>query len=381
MRDFSFENKIYMNMLNRQVIFMDQAACYCPEYLATRALRHYPSRTAQIIRSAYLGEIPFTQYGADIVFSSILSGQGERWQNFGETRVDFLLINILGRELYIKNGFMKSEVNALKSAIKSNGGNIIKISDKAYKIWSDSICTNNSDVFLLIDSATFEYAQDSAAHLGDYLKQKSIFPNSEIAPIFLGFEYLAAGLIDEGIEQLKKFIDKMNSLNIKKIITLSGQANFMLTEIFKVLGITHDFEIIDILDLIDSFEGEKSYIYGGSFYTRFLNKSSRFNQLLQNNEEKNVLNSWEFVPLLEADKRVNQVGIWSAPICPEYFPMIKNENLLEKIYTNAIIEFKRAGFVELVICDPYALNTLKSNGFEMKKVNYFLSSMGMVKLC
>ena len=51
MRKLSFETPDIMDILNHQVIHMDQAVTYCPEYLVTGKMRNYPSRTAQIILS------------------------------------------------------------------------------------------------------------------------------------------------------------------------------------------------------------------------------------------------------------------------------------------------------------------------------------------
>ena len=54
MRKLSFETPDIMDILNHQVIHMDQAVTYCPEYLVTGKMRNYPSRTAQIISAVYL---------------------------------------------------------------------------------------------------------------------------------------------------------------------------------------------------------------------------------------------------------------------------------------------------------------------------------------
>lgn len=104
MRKLSFANPEIMDVLNHQVIHMDQGITYTPEYVATRQMRYYPSRTAQIIRSVWNGELEATEYGADMVFGSILSGQGERWQNFGEDPNSYILTVMLGRELFYRKG-------------------------------------------------------------------------------------------------------------------------------------------------------------------------------------------------------------------------------------------------------------------------------------
>lgn len=107
MRKLSLENPEIIDILNHQVIHMDQGITYTPEYLATRKMSNYPSRTAQIIRSVYLGELDASEYGAEMVFSPILSGQGERWQNFGEKPEGYLLSVMLGRELFYNKGQKK----------------------------------------------------------------------------------------------------------------------------------------------------------------------------------------------------------------------------------------------------------------------------------
>ena len=49
MRKLSFENPEMLDILTHQVIHMDQGISYAPEYIATREMKHYPSRTAQIL--------------------------------------------------------------------------------------------------------------------------------------------------------------------------------------------------------------------------------------------------------------------------------------------------------------------------------------------
>ena len=50
MRKFQLEH--YENQLNHQVIHMDQAVCYCPEFRATKMMHDYPSRRLQLARAA-----------------------------------------------------------------------------------------------------------------------------------------------------------------------------------------------------------------------------------------------------------------------------------------------------------------------------------------
>ena len=374
MINFSFDNEEYFDILKTQAIHMDQGVCYCPEYVATRSMSYYPSRVAQVIMAVYLGQMEATEYGANMIFSSILSGQGERWQNFGENSTNYLLTNILGRQLFVEKGFKKQEAENLKSTIKSNSGHILPIEKDLTDIWKDNIQTSpDSSTYLLIDDATFVYASKSSRKFGEFLHSNGIVPMRDIEPVFLGFEYLAAGLLDEGKAVLSKLIDDLTKKGVKRVITLSGQSNFMLTEICERFGICHDMEIIDVLDCANSLDVVRAYIYGGSFYTRILWKYQQFNHLILNRREEKVANSWEFVPLLSGDRRVNEVGLWTAPICPEYLPSWKNDEVFERIYQNGISELKRASFAQIVICDPYCYNTLMENGFEQLETEYFLN--------
>ena len=52
MKKYTLEN--YEEQLNHQVIHMDQAVCYDPEYLATRKMHDYPSRKLQLARAVPL---------------------------------------------------------------------------------------------------------------------------------------------------------------------------------------------------------------------------------------------------------------------------------------------------------------------------------------
>lgn len=77
MRKLSLENPEIIDILNHQVIHMDQGITYTPEYLATRKMSNYPSRTAQIIRSVSCKRerssdlLPLVSYKNKIMMSRI----------------------------------------------------------------------------------------------------------------------------------------------------------------------------------------------------------------------------------------------------------------------------------------------------------------------
>ena len=374
MINFSFDNKLYMNKLNHQAIHMDQAITYSPEYRVTRAIRNYPSRVAQVARAIHLGELEASEYSSDMIFSSILSGLGERWQNFGENQNDNTLCTILAREMMVKKGYKEKEVNDLKNTIKSNNNHIIKTSDEALKAWNDKIeVDENSRVYLLLDDASFNYTYDNANDVKNLLNKSSIKVKNNIAPCFVGFEYFASGLVKEGTNRLQEVVNNLQQNDINMVITLSGQSEYALTTLCEAVGIKHKLKVVSILDLIDDINCKKSYVYGGSFYTRLLKQSDKINKLVNNTYEEVVKNSWEFTPLLNADKRVNKVTMWEMPLCAEYNNEFGNQNLEKDIYKKTLEDMSKIQFKNIVVFDPYAYNYLKTNNYDMNKVQYFTS--------
>ena len=379
MRKLSLENPDVMDIVNHQVIHMDQGITYTPEYVATRQMRHYPSRTAQIIRSVYNGELPASQYGADTVFASILSGQGERWQNFGEDPNGYILTVMLGRELFYKKGFYKEEVDALKETIEKNDGFLPK-DQEGIDAWAQALPMNKeSRTGLLLDEATFAYAAGSREKLGTFLKKKNMI--ASFGPYFTGFDYLANGCIDEGTAVMEKLLAGWKEQGITTMITLTGQSQYMFTVLLPYLGLETDIEFISILDLAERFDAENAYIYGGSYLTRYVRKDGALNNLLVNTEEEPLLSAPEFLPELCADKRRNVVGIWTPPLCAEYNTLAHSTDsekaadqkaLEEQIYADSLAAIKEASFGTLLVCDPFAYKALQEHGYPKGKMVYYL---------
>lgn len=379
MRKLSLENPDVMDIVNHQVIHMDQGITYTPEYVATRQMRHYPSRTAQIIRSVYNGELPASQYGADTVFASILSGQGERWQNFGGDPNGYILTVMLGRELFYKKGFYKEEVDALKETIEKNDGFLPK-DQEGIDAWAQALPMNKeSRTGLLLDEATFAYAAGSREKLGTFLKKKNMI--ASFGPYFTGFDYLANGCIDEGTAVMEKLLAGWKEQGITTMITLTGQSQYMFTVLLPYLGLETDIEFISILDLAERFDAENAYIYGGSYLTRYVRKDGALNNLLVNTEEEHLLSAPEFLPELCADKRRNVVGIWTPPLCAEYNTLAHSTDsekaadqkaLEEQIYADSLAAIKEASFGTLLVCDPFAYKALQEHGYPKGKMVYYL---------
>lgn len=372
MRKLSFENPEMMDILNHQVIHMDQGVTNNPEYIATRAMRHYPSRTAQLIRSVYLGELPASAYGADMVFAPILSGQGERWQNFGENQNGYLLSVILGRELFLKAGYRKEEVEELKAKVVANGGHVLPETEEITKNWKYELpIREESHVGLLLDEASYTYAYKTREKIGDLLSERGIGITPQIGPYFTGFDYLAAGLIDEGIEVVKKLLEEWKAAGLTKMVTLCGQTQYLFTVLLPWLGLETEIEFISILDLAESMDAENAYLYGGSYYIRYLRKDALLNELLKNTKEEPILTCPEFLPEVDGDKRKNVVGIWTPPLCAEYHTIGMPEGLADKIYADSLALMKECYFKKLVVCDPYAYHMLLEKGYPANGLLYF----------
>lgn len=370
MRKLSWENPKMLDVLTHQVIHMDQGITYTPEYIATRQMRHYPSRTAQIIRSVWTGELEASEYGADTVFSSILSGQGERWQNFGENVNDYLLTVMLGREMFYQKGHKTEEVDALLSRVRSNGGMVEK-TEEEMAAWRDALpVEESSKTGLLLDEATFSYATDSRKKIGKFLSDKNI-TLSVWGPYFTGFDLLAAGQIDEGIKTIQNLLNQWKEQGIQTMITLDGQSQYVFSTLLSYLDIETEISFVSILDLADSMDVEDAYIYGGSFFTRYLRKDRKLNELLTNTWEEPILSASEFLPELEADRRRNVVGIWTPPLCAELHPVGVQEGLVEKIYQQSLSAVKETAFKKLVVCDPFAWRALEQHGYPKEKRVYF----------
>ena len=69
------------------------------------------------------------------------------------------------------------------------------------------------------------------------------------------------------------------------MITLTGQSQYLFTEMLSYLDLQTDIEFISILDLADDFRIQNDYVYGGSFYTRYAKKAVKLNQLSKAEKE------------------------------------------------------------------------------------------------
>ena len=236
MREFTLEH--YEDKLNHQVIHMDQAVCYCPEFRASHMLHDYPSRRLQLARAVFKDEMAPNDYIAELVFQSILSRQGERWQNFGENPEDLTDVMILCRELMLKKGFGTQIAESLKDTLKAGGGHIQKTDAEALRQWQEAVpVLEGSGNFLFLDDATAALAADSAYRLGQWFKARGIAFEPEQRRFFrLGIFCLRYG--GRGTKYLESLISGLQEKGIEVVYTLSGQTTYLLTQFSEKLGIS-----------------------------------------------------------------------------------------------------------------------------------------------
>lgn len=371
MRNYTLEN--YENKLVHQVIHLDQGAYYCPEYMATNAMRDYPSRKLQLGWSIMKDYIKPTEFTSNLLFQSILSRQGERWQCFGESSEDLTDSMILLREMMIKKGFSKEIITEFKDTLKNNDGHVITASKDAFDEWQKNMPVDEkSTTYLLLDDATFSYTYKDSKTLGDYFKKNKISFYPEIKPTFIGFEYFAYGLIDEGISYMDKFIKELKDKNIKTIMTFSGQAEYMFKTYLQKLPVDQPFEVLNVLDDLEELKVDKpSFIYGGSFNLRYLFKSEKLNNLVKNTKEERIKNSPELSPLLKGDKRVNILMHWQKPIGAEYHLIGFDKEILAKIEEKAIEDINKSNAKQVIVFEPYAYKILKNKMKDTEIIYYF----------
>jgi hypothetical protein len=370
MRTYTLE--AYEDKLVHQVIHLDQGACYSPEFRATRMMHDYPSRKLQLAWSVYKGYLPPTEYIASLLFQFLLSRQGERWQNFGECAEDLTDAMILCREMMVKQGFAKEVIQAFKRMLDQNGGHVCPLPSNSVDAWRGAIPTDPaSSTYLLIDDATAAYAADCASSFGRYFKEQEIAFYPEIQPTFLGWEYFACGLVDEGITHLQHLVDHLIERHISTVVVLSGQARYLLTKYLEKLSIAQPYKVVDVLDECRCLKvREPSYLYAGSFNLRYLDRARKMNDLVKNDREESIKDCAEFTPLLSADHRVNQLTCWQKPVCAEYSLVGCDPAIVAAIMNDAIADIAKPPHSQVIVFEPYAYHVLK-NKLQAEKISYY----------
>lgn len=364
MMEYRLEN--YEEALTHQVIHMDQAVCYCPEFRATKMMHHYPSRRLQLARAVYKNEIELSDYIGQINFTGILSRQGERWQNFRECPEDCTDVTILCRRMLLEKGYAAPEAEAFQKVLQE-GGNRLTPAVK----W-DLPCQKDSDMGILLDDETAQCGKESQENLNAYLKSHNISFANEAESEFLGFEYFAYGLVAEGKSHLEKLTEKYQNMGIRKLMVLSAKAAYLLTEFVKKLNITPEFEVVYLPELLEPIkESEKTYVYAGSFNLRYLMNSQMLNQLIPGETEEQISTSQEFIPLLRGNARINELTIWQKPVGAEYQLFCPDEKMMEAVREDALNDIQKSEAEKILVFEPTAYEILKK-AFPERKVIYYL---------
>lgn len=357
----------YENQLIHQVIHMDQAVCYCPEFRATRMMHHYPSRRLQLARAVYRGEMELTDYIGELNFAGILSRQGERWQNFRESPEDCTDVTILCREMLLKKGFHSPGTEAFKQALESGqlSGSVT---------WNLPV-DRTSKKAVLLDRETALGAKAGEGSLGAYLDKKGIAFVNEAKAELIGFEYFAYGLVEEGTAHLKALIDRYAAMDIEELYVVSAQAAYMLTAFTGRLGLTVPFEVVYLPERLEAFDlKEKTYVYGGSFNLRYLMNEETLGRLAASESDVQEPCSQEFTPLLKGNKRINRLTIWQKPVGAEYRLYHPDGEMQKAIEDDGCADIERSGADTILVFEPTAYPVLKRR-FGHKNVVYYLEML------
>lgn len=363
MKEFRLD--CYEDELNHQVIHMDQGACYCPEFRATGRMHDYPSRRLQLARAVYKGEIPVSSRIGDINFSGILSGQGERWQNFRESPYDCLAVTILCREMLLEKGYHSAAAEEFQREISRHGGLYEKTA------WNLPVSETSHDAVFL-DEETAVKASGCEEKLRIFFQKNSIAFINQAQSQCDGFEYFAYGLVEEGIKYLNALIDRYQAMKTQRLFVLSPKTAFVFTKLAELTGLAVPFEVVYLPCLLKPMERRgKTYVYAGSFNLRYLDMKDTLNRLVPAETGQRSTCSTEFNPLLEGNGRINELTIWQKPIGAEYRLYQPDDNMMEKIREDAFREIEGTDAKTIITFEPVSLPQLRKK-FTDRDVFYYM---------
>jgi len=362
MRSFHLDQ--YSAALDKQVVHMDQGVCYCPEFRATRAMRDYPSRKLQLARCVYRGELAATSSIGRTLLHSILSRQGERWQNFGESPEELTDCMLLCREMMLAKGLYDDLVEELYSTLHRQDGHILDTAATA-EVWSSEFARlfaktdSTGGTALFLDDAVCTYGVESAGSFARFLKAQGVEIYHPVTPFFDGWEYFVYGKIDDGIKHARKLITDLENAGIHTVITLSARSDYVLSRLFPKIGVNHSLRVINILDIANELRVDTpTYLYAGSFQARYMFNSQKVNSLIPNPQETVLPGSEELTPILDAPYRVNTVNIWQKPVCAEHLLLGFPSESRDAILQDALRDIESVPHRQIAVLDPWAYRTL-----------------------
>jgi hypothetical protein len=348
----------YEQEMDRQAIHMDQGLAWCPEFRATRSMVDYPSRKAELVRALHRGEVPPSERAARILFHSILSRQGERWQVFKEPADGLTDLLILGRQALLKKGFGGQ---AAADLLQRLGGGASRPGQWQHDAWQrgTSPSRQRSD-WLLLDEASAAAAAPSAGRVGSLLRRAGIRVAGEIEPAGSLWDLFACGLVEEGMERARAQIRGLQEKGIKRIVTLSGQGTYLWRYFLQKVGVEHPFAVLDILELARRLETARrdltpAFPYAGSFRARYLMQAGLINRLAPGG-------------------RAKAVDIWEKPLCAEFLAAGLPRETEELIFADAAEEIRSSGSPRLIVFEPCAFLRLREAGLGAEVV-YFTETL------
>jgi hypothetical protein len=327
--------------MDRQAIHMDQGLAWCPEFRATRSMSDYPSRKAELVRAIHLGQVPPSERAAEILFHSILSFQGERWQVFGEPPADWTALVILGRQALLKAGFGAGPAEETRRRMREDQGSLEVPTVPGGTDW------------LHVDSTCAAVAAPGADRLAALLQRAGIRLGWEVRPSIGLWELFVYGAVEEGAARARALVAELRAMGVRRVVAMEGREVWLWRSFLPEIGVSHPFEVVDVVEAAGRLETEqRTFLYAGSFRARALNQSGMVNRLI------------------EPGQRANAVTIWQRPICAEHelvgFPSETERMILE----DALEEIHASGCSRIVLFDAHAYRALRKGGTP-REVSYF----------
>lgn len=355
---FSLENREFS--VNRQTIHMDQGITYAPEYIESRRIIDYPSRRAQIIRAVWKGELEADEMIAKGTFRPMLTGQGERWQNFYEDDAcdEYADVIVLGRQLMLEKGFMGQVPEKIKAAMAANQGHIMDVPAVEASWANEALIDAASSKVLLIDDATAVYAADKAESFLAALAGKGE-KYAAVQCTYLGYEHFAHGMVAEAREILAAALEDLKG---KEVVTSSGQSLYMLTKVAEKLELAPaDAKLA--WEAFGPYQNmHNAYVYGGTFNLRFLQLPlADWFPAEETSEKKDTP---EFFKLLVGQDRVNVLNRWQPPFAAEFKVFGLDQAEEDSIFDAGVKQILKAEAKEMIFLDPMAYGKAKAMNVE-----------------
>ena len=117
--------------------------------------------------------------------------------------------------MLLKKGYQSPEVKEFQKALEAKEGRLYE--KTSWELPMDE----KSDKAILLDEETAQNAKAGEGPLREYLNRKGISFVNRADAEFVGFEYFAYGLVEEGIEHLKQLVEKYAKMKVRQVWVLS----------------------------------------------------------------------------------------------------------------------------------------------------------------